>query len=65
MTLCENCIYYNDPNSLHSCSCPKMFYGYGRQEGDKTPDAVRIENDEEWGMIPGPKFGCIHGAPKP
>jgi hypothetical protein len=23
-----------------------------------------IEEDEGWGMIPGPEFGCVHGEPK-
>lgn len=24
------------------------------------PDALVVEDDEGWGMIPGPEFGCIH-----
>jgi hypothetical protein len=39
-----------------------MIYGYGvKYDGQKVdPDGLRIEDDEGWGMIPGPEFGCIH-----
>jgi hypothetical protein len=35
-----------------------MVYGYGKDTTD--PDGVAIEDDEGWGMIPNPQFGCIH-----
>jgi hypothetical protein len=60
MTFCKDCKHY-DPVSRHRCTCPKMFYGYGREEGDDAPDALVVEDDEGWGMIPGPEFGCVHG----
>jgi hypothetical protein len=35
-----------------------MVYGYkARKQGR---DELHVEDDEGWGMIPGPKFGCIH-----
>jgi len=55
--ICENCTYYN-PQGWHICECPKMIYGYYGQI--PLPDAVLVEDDEGWGMKPGPKFGCIH-----
>jgi hypothetical protein len=57
MELCETCKFY-DPQCSKACSCPKMLYGYGTSR--KSNDEVEIEDDEGWGMIPGPKFGCIH-----
>ena len=46
-----------------SCTHPKIIYGYGH----KAPpdDGAIIEDDEGWGMIVGPLFGCIHFEPKP
>lgn len=55
---CKTCQHYK-PTDTVACKCPKMLYGYGAKTLDE-PDQVRIENDEGWGMIPGPEFGCIH-----
>jgi hypothetical protein len=39
-----------------------MLYGYAFTPDEcQPPDVVRIEDDEGWGMIPGPEFGCVHG----
>jgi hypothetical protein len=46
------------------CHSPKVFYGYQKQEGDDAPDALKVEDDEDWGMYPGPKFGCVHHEEK-
>jgi hypothetical protein len=67
MFSCKTCYWYmNDdlPDSCRICKCPKMFYGYRRRDGDQARDAVQIEDDEGWGMIPGPDFGCIHHKDK-
>jgi hypothetical protein len=45
-----------------SCSSPKIIYGYDNKGSVPTPDSARIENDEGWGMITGPDFGCIHAS---
>ncbi len=56
---CSECEYYHpDEMYSHTCKCPKMIYGYGKHDTDT--DSVEIEDDEGWGMIPGPDFGCIH-----
>jgi hypothetical protein len=60
---CETCRWWNEgeKKSLRKiCSCPKMCYGYGWGKEDLEPDDVHIEDDEGWGMDPGPEFGCIH-----
>jgi hypothetical protein len=38
-----------------------MVYGYwdGPIE-DQASDTVMIEDDEGWGMMPNPDFGCVH-----
>jgi hypothetical protein len=41
------------------CGCPKMLYGYDNKQIADS-DGLSIENDEGWGMIPGPEFGCVH-----
>ncbi len=57
MSRCTTCNWYGTADA-HTCACPKMLYGYDSKIIDD--DGVRIENDEGWGMIPGPDFGCIH-----
>lgn len=58
MGRCKNCKHWRPNTDTQGCVCPKMKYGYSQEPRD--PDGVRIENDEEWGMMPGPEFGCIH-----
>ncbi len=65
MPSCKTCHWYRNetlPDIWKTCKCPKMVYGYWSSESDD--DGVRIENDEGWGMIPGPNFGCIHHKDK-
>jgi hypothetical protein len=40
-----------------------MIYGYNIAIR-RDDDGVAIENDEGWGMLPGPDFGCIHHKDK-
>lgn len=63
MKRCLTCKWY-DSARWHVCECPKMFYGYRKTKGDDEPDAVKIEDDEGWGMIVGPEFGCVHHQSK-
>jgi hypothetical protein len=42
-----------------------MIYGYTFPTViDENSSNVYIEYDEGWGMIPQPKFGCIHHEEK-
>ncbi len=58
---CETCCWYK-VKYWHQCDCPKMVYGYGYGEVDQ--DGLAVEDDEGWGMVPGPDFGCIHHEEK-
>ncbi len=63
MGTCDACKYWrveDIPNfgKIFSCSCGKFNLKYGRMYLD--PDEVRVECDEGWGFMPGPKFGCVH-----
>lgn len=61
MNTCDTCKYWehhsdmiDDPTwPTKKCLCPKMEDGY---EGD---DACTSDG-EEYGIMTGPKFGCIH-----
>jgi hypothetical protein len=67
---CKTCKWYldgtGDASGVKQCSCPKMAYGYGRGDlpAPKESDGLSVENDEGWGMVPGPDFGCIHQKSK-
>lgn len=65
---CESCAFWGgretrypgeDLDDRKTCQCPKFHYGYSKAE-IWTPDMVTIEDDEGWGMLTGPKFGCVH-----
>jgi hypothetical protein len=57
---CRNCAWYvpREDHTRSSCGSPKILYGYGR--GFAEGDELHVEYDEEWGMSPGPDFGCVH-----
>lgn len=58
---CQTCRWFNN-GGWYVCDCPKMIYGYKTKV--VADDEVAVENDENWGMIPGPNFGCIHHKEK-
>ena len=70
MNTCKTCKYWTtikgsscsrkEADRLHFCNAPKIKYGYGIEECDISDDGVLIEEDEGWGMLTGPDFGCIH-----
>jgi len=57
--VCRTCHWYR-PDKRKKCVCPKMKYGYGHRPEDDKPDELIVEDDEGWGMIPGPEFSCVH-----
>lgn len=65
MNRCRTCDHYNQ-DATKWCSSPKMLYGYGSTGPieDQASDTVVIEDDEDWGMRPGPGFGCVHRSDK-
>lgn len=60
---CKNCAHYDvsDPNRP-TCHHPKFKFGYYGIESvnDIDADGLAIEDDEGWGWIVGPEFGCVH-----
>ena len=59
---CKTCKWYHPNESICSvrcCDCPKMIYSYDACI-KPDPDGLCVENDEGWGMLPSPEFGCIH-----
>jgi len=43
--------------SARTCSAPKMLKGYDARSAPS--DGARVENDERWGILTGPDFGCV------
>jgi hypothetical protein len=77
MITCKECIFWNPDEADYErragaprragyncprCLCPKFDYGYS--DNPVEHDGVIIEDDEGWGIVTGPDFGCIHGEPK-
>jgi len=63
--VCKNCQHWNLTGTVLSpeynlgrCNSPKFVYGYGSTQHD--PDGIAVEDDEGWGTVCGPEFGCIH-----
>ena len=50
--------------NLKSCSAPKLEYGYHIDQSEVADDGALIEDDEGWGMLTGPSFGCVLHEPK-
>lgn len=65
MERCKTCAYWKlsaDPEKGRTCKSPKVLRGYTYDQSD-VPDGLLVENDEGWGCITGPDFGCIHHSP--
>ena len=69
MGLCKNCRWWKVDKErkelrLGTCYNRKWLEGYSYTD-DKIPDdGILVENDEGWGCVMGPKFGCIHFQPR-
>ena len=65
---CSTCAHWGNNRNyaedkqkrLKSCDCPKFRYGYHHDDNEVPNDGASIEDDEGWGMLTGPAFGCIH-----
>jgi len=58
---CHSCAHFA-PGELRDPewgSCGRWKLGYGFLPTDCQPDEVIVENDEGWGAIMGPNFGCV------
>ena len=64
---CKDCKHVR-PAELYepdlTCQHPKFLFGYHHDQGDMAPDGLLIEDDEGWGWVVGPEFGCVHFEPK-
>lgn len=48
-----------------TCKHSKFLLGYYYSIDEFEPDGLLIENDEGWGWVVGPEFGCVHFEHKP
>jgi hypothetical protein len=65
---CDTCVHWDHKEALDhgfkgpksrlgACMSPKLDGGYSREL--PAVDGAVVENDEGWGLVTGPKFGCI------
>ena len=59
MSLCETCKHFAPDEPFGFGSCERWNQGYGLKVNDMAENEVLVENDEGWGMVVGPKFGCV------
>ena len=67
---CKDCKWWvvakdghGDDTKYHTCDSPKAQTGYVPWDTVED-DGVLIEDDEGWGWIVGPEFGCVHFEPR-
>jgi len=65
---CETCRYWGgirpawNTHTLRTCGAPQVAYGYDVQAAMAIAEVALIENHQGWGMLTGPRFGCVHWA---
>lgn len=65
MNRCETCLYYVQAqfgDHRMTCKSPKIRRGYDREI--PCDDGAMVEDDEEWGILVGPNFGCVNHKAK-
>lgn len=45
------------------CDSPKIRRGYNVKITEILPDGALVEDDEGWGLVVAPDFGCVHHEP--
>jgi hypothetical protein len=50
---------------LRECQSPHVLRGYGWNATDVPLDGALVEDDEGWGIVTGPNFGCVQWEAKP
>lgn len=64
MNRCKDCKHYEPIRKVsHSGSgllgyCGRWHQGYGSSDEVKSNEVI-VENDEGWGAMMGPEFGCV------
>ena len=66
MKTCKTCKHWGHSRGcaesskrLKSCSAPLIKYGYRVEESEVADNGALVEDDEGWGMLTGPEFGCV------
>jgi len=60
METCKTCEYWNkNDDGYGGCVAPNILYGYSYLSTDIPKNGALIENDEGWGIMTGPDFGCV------
>ena len=49
-----------DYRGFRPCGNPALRYGFDWWKGDLPRDGALVEDDEGWGLLTGPDFGCVH-----
>jgi len=44
---------------LGGCDAPAILRGYGVREDEVPINGALVEDDEGWGILTGPYFGCV------
>jgi hypothetical protein len=60
---CDTCCFFEPSfnENYGDCICPKLKRrNYVNDTVIIKDDELMTENDEGWGFVVGPKFGCIH-----
>jgi len=58
--VCSSCLHWERQTNLGSCSHTAFRRGYHIDTADVGRDEVLVEDDEGWGFLTGPDFGCVH-----
>lgn len=62
MGTCRSCISWKpyETSGFGTCDNPNWRKGYHIQYKDMKSNQLIVENDEGWGFMTGPDFGCVH-----
>lgn len=59
MPTCDACKFWNKRGEDHLGYCGRWKEGYSIKLESIADNEVLVENDEGWGAMMGPKFGCV------
>jgi hypothetical protein len=68
MNRCRTCKHfspsmYPEEGGVGACNSPKIQMGYSVEFQEILPDGAIVEDDEGWGLVVAPDFGCVHHEP--
>ncbi len=57
---CKNCLHFEEGDSVTGFGhCSRFHYGYTELVRNLSSNEILVEDDEGWGAIIGPEFGCV------